>query len=69
MRCGGAAFTKGRFKVAAFGALSRFDNSGAFQSSTFKAGKQIGTSGEIEEVTTLPSGDIYYGERPRQSGL
>ena len=55
------ACTKGRFSVAAFGALSRFSSDGTLQPVTsFKSGKQIGTSAPL---TSLPGGDIYYGEQ------
>lgn len=59
MLCGSVACTKGRFKVAAFGALSRFDNGGAFQpAANFKLGRQIVISDAT--LTSLP--EIFYGE-------
>lgn len=63
MLCGGNACTKGRFEVAAVGALSRFDTNGAFQADgNYKQGTQKLL--ETAAVETLP--EIYYGEPARK---
>ena len=56
MLCGGASCNgKGRFKVVAFGALSRFDGSGNPVTS-YKSGAE-------KLAATVPPEDIFYGER------
>lgn len=56
MRCGGASCNnKGRFKVAAFAALSRFNGAGDFLSdANYKSGKEV-------LATTIPTEDVYFG--------
>lgn len=62
MLCGSVACTKGRFKVAAFGALSRFDGAmpaaNFVPADTFKLGRQVVISDAT--LTSLP--EIFYGE-------
>ncbi len=56
MECGGASCNgKGRFKVVAFGALSRFDGNGNAVTDYKKGVEQL--------ANTVPSDDIFYGER------
>lgn len=59
MLCDGVACagTKGRFKVVAFGALSRFaETDGSFQTD-YKDGRKV-----MVADADLPSSDIFYGE-------
>lgn len=62
MRCDGSSCNdKGRFKVVAFSALSRFDTNGnpvGTGANDYKQGKQVPAAD-----ADVPQNDIFYGER------